>query len=76
MTEAYITLSNGRKFPLVSMSDKAREIARVRPKALETPVGYDHEDCYTYRIAGPSSADPRRRCYDHQVVYLPKFGKG
>lgn len=76
MNGARIRLSGNREWELLNLSEKAREVARLRPKEREAPVGDRHDGCYTYRIAGPSSADPRRRCYDHQIVYVPKYGKG
>lgn len=30
-----------------------------------------HDGHYTYRVAGPSSQDPRRRCYECKEVFNP-----
>lgn len=30
-----------------------------------------HDGHYTYRVAGPSSADPRRRCHECREVFNP-----
>lgn len=32
-----------------------------------------HEGHYTYKVAGKSSADPRRRCLDCNVVFNPSI---